>query len=559
MAADRRDYGSAVSDFWRARRRANLREVARTLARSNHPLMNFEDVRRKLRAVESPQQQLVEVPLDAIVGSVGRYNDFTREFLPRQDSDEGRWAGVRLAMTGDIGVPPIELYRIGDAYFVKDGNHRVSVARQLGNRVIQAYVTPLTTRVPLAPNTSPDELIIKAEYADFLEATRLDELRRGADLTVTVPGQYERLLEHIVDHRYYMGLDEERDITWEEAVTHWYDVVYLPAVEAIERHGLLSGFEGRTATDAYLWLGEHRGKLWRDLGFSLPPETIAGGMARAAALTPAGRQKLLDEARTGAADAALYRDILVGLPGAEPKAGRTAGAPVGPEAEPGVAAFHQALALARREHARLYVLQIVTGGSGPQRAAAEHLQGELAGLAATAGVAAQFVFDEGRPVEELLERSTWSDLVVVPNHPTLRGLVRRCRRPLLLAGGTTASMRHLLLAFDGGRRSEEAMFHAAWLCLTAGAQLVVATVAATDTAGERVLDKARAYLEANGVEATYLVERGGIAERLVAAAEAHGCDTIMLGSYKYSAWLETVLGGVPDEVIGRAEQNVFIV
>jgi len=104
-----------------------------------------------------------------------------------------------------VGLPPIEVYQIGEVYFVQDGNHRVSVAYQLGARYIQAYVTEVQTRVPLTPDVQPVDLILMAEYADFLEGTRLDELRPGADLRTSIPGQYQALSEHIDVHRYYMG------------------------------------------------------------------------------------------------------------------------------------------------------------------------------------------------------------------------------------------------------------------------------------------------------------------------------------------------------------------
>ena len=128
----------AVQDFLRARRRAGLTEVLAVLSGREAPLLSYDEVRRRLHAVETPTQKLEDVPLDAIVGSVGRTQDFTREFLPRSDADKARWVGVRVAMTGLSGTPPVDLYRIGDAYFVRDGNHRVSVARQLGAKFIQA-------------------------------------------------------------------------------------------------------------------------------------------------------------------------------------------------------------------------------------------------------------------------------------------------------------------------------------------------------------------------------------------------------------------------------------
>src|SRR5690606_30195065 len=253
---------TAAYDFQRARRRAALRSVvARLLGASDQRLLPYEEVRRRLRAVEGSGATLQDVPLDAIVGSVGRYQDFTREFLPLVDEDKPRWVGVRLAMTGMEGVPPVELFRIGDAYFVKDGNHRVSVARQLGAKTINAYVTPVYSRVPLGPDADAEAIALAGSYAAFLEETGIDQLRPGVDLRLTEPLRYPSLLEHISVHRYFMGIDEDRPVSWEEAVAHWYDTVYLPVAEAIREHDLLARFEGRTVTDLYLFLSDHRARL----------------------------------------------------------------------------------------------------------------------------------------------------------------------------------------------------------------------------------------------------------------------------------------------------------
>ena len=184
-----RNFVAAIHDFQHARSKAALQEIMARLTGKSADLLSYEDVRRKLKARGRVAQRLEEVPLDAIVGSVGRYADFTRSFLPRQDSDQERWAKVKVAVTGLGGLPPIDVYQIDQAYFVLDGNHRVSVARQVGATHIQAYVTEVRTRVPLSPDVQPDDLILKGEYADFLERTRLDELRPEADLSVTVPGQ----------------------------------------------------------------------------------------------------------------------------------------------------------------------------------------------------------------------------------------------------------------------------------------------------------------------------------------------------------------------------------
>jgi len=209
----------AIEDFHRARRKAALNALLGLLTRSEQQLFSYEEVRRKLRATTERDRGRQEVPLDKIIGSVGRYRDFSRDFLPLFDNDLQRWAQVRMAVGGSRGLPPIEVYQIGEGYFVKDGNHRVSVARQLGAKTIEAYVTEVKTKVPLSPLDKPDDLILKAEYADFLTRTRLDELRPSANLRLTAPGQYPVLLEHIEVHRYFMGLDFKRDISYDEAVS----------------------------------------------------------------------------------------------------------------------------------------------------------------------------------------------------------------------------------------------------------------------------------------------------------------------------------------------------
>jgi nucleotide-binding universal stress UspA family protein len=563
MADGVRDLSSAVHDFWRARRRANLREALSFLRGSRDELLSYDDVRRRLRAVEEPATKLEDVPLDAIVGSVGRYNDFTRGFLPRQDSDKDRWAGVRVAMTGLEGVPPIEVYRLGDAYFVKDGNHRVSVARQLGAKYLQAYVTPVHSRVKLEADFEPDDLIIKAEHADFLLETRLDELRSAADLTVTVPGQFEKLLEHISVHRYFMGIDQDRSIPYPEAVVHWYDEVYLPVVESIRYNGLLRGFPGRTETDLYLWLSEHRGTLEEELGWSLPSETVAQGVAEEVS---GERRQLSKERREHALRAALGQgpelericaDVLVALPGSMPAAQR---------------ALEQALVVARRESSRLYGFHVVEEGSGSvvdrspvdghsSEPGLRELRSVFAERCRKAGVPAQFAVAEGRPQELLLERATWSDLVVTAlarddsGQITLtaghRSFLRRSPRPVLTVCGEATGLERALLAYDGGTRAHAALFITAYIAAKWGTPVVVLTVGEHDPAGGSPLEEARSYLESYGIDATYVAARGRVGSTIVEVAREHGCDTVLMGSYKYNRWLESMLGGVLEEVIRR--------
>src|SRR6476646_1616879 len=108
---------AAIHDFRRARGQAKLSTIIGRLIGRPSGLLSFDEVKHKLKGSISGGRRLEDVPLDAIVGSVGRYTDFNRQFLPRNDSDEQRWARVKAAIEGQTGVPPIELYRIGNAYF----------------------------------------------------------------------------------------------------------------------------------------------------------------------------------------------------------------------------------------------------------------------------------------------------------------------------------------------------------------------------------------------------------------------------------------------------------
>ena len=171
-------YNSAVEDFKRARRAAAMQQMMARLTGKSADLLAYDDVCRYVSASDEVKQGVREIPLDAIVGSVGRYQDFTRTFWPKNDSDEERWVSVKTAVNDMAGMPPIDVYKVGDVYFVIDGNHRVSIARQLGTDSITARVTEVNLRVPLSLDDDPDEIICKARYAEFLDQTNLDILRR---------------------------------------------------------------------------------------------------------------------------------------------------------------------------------------------------------------------------------------------------------------------------------------------------------------------------------------------------------------------------------------------
>lgn len=253
----------ADEKFRDAQWRAFIRDILAILTRreSTSSLLSFEEIRSHLRTLEERPRGTQLIPIDQIVGSVGRYRDFTREFLPRQGVDRERWKWLDVAINRLQDIPPIEVYQIGDVYFVKDGNHRVSVARANGFTHIEAIVTEIRTRVPFTPDMDPQEFILREEYAAFLERTHLDKLRPEQNIVFSTPGRYDELLEHISVHRYYLGIEQNREIPYEEAVISWYDNVYRPAVEVIRCRGILRYFPGRTEADLYVWVIKYLGYL----------------------------------------------------------------------------------------------------------------------------------------------------------------------------------------------------------------------------------------------------------------------------------------------------------
>lgn len=258
---------AADRDYSRARVKAFWSEIWGTLTgRRQEDLLRFEDVQRSLRLRGQRNLGLQNIPLEKIVGTVGRYNDFTRSFLPRKTVNQERWKRISALARGSLGFPPIEVYKVGEAYFVIDGNHRVSVARQLDMPTIEAYVIELPTPIIIDENTTSDELSLKAEQAEFLSFTRLNVLRPDSDVLLTESGLYPQIIHHIEGHRYFKGLDEDRSIDWDEAVTSWYDNVYMPMIKSIRDHNILEEFPNRTEADLYVWLMHHQSALYETYG-----------------------------------------------------------------------------------------------------------------------------------------------------------------------------------------------------------------------------------------------------------------------------------------------------
>lgn len=251
------DLKRAEEDYHRVRRGAWWRDVLAKFAGRSNQLLSYQQVKDALQLGGPIYRGVRQVPVAQIVGSVDRYRDFDEGFMPAQDRTAQRWQSVARAYYQDIDLPPVRLYKVGDAYFVIDGHHRVSVAREQGVDFIDAEVQEVISRVPVGADVRSEDLRVLHEYRRFLDRTHLDQLRPEQRIRFTVAGGYDRLLEHIAMHRVFMQLADRRDVSEAEAVTHWYDTVYAPLIATIREHDALKEFPGRTESDLYLWIVEH--------------------------------------------------------------------------------------------------------------------------------------------------------------------------------------------------------------------------------------------------------------------------------------------------------------
>jgi len=267
------------SDFERARQKAFIRDLVSAVNRRPNDLIPFHEFRKRLSPEGESYRGMQTVPVHQIIGSMDRFEDFDRTFLPRRKNTQGRWTNIDRAFYEDVRLPPIQLYKVGDIYFVKDGNHRVSVARERGVEFIDAEVIEGHARVPLSSRMSPAELLLQAEYAEFLRRSDLDRLQPDHDIRPTALGRYDVILDQIELHRSWLSSIWDRPATMAEAVNDWYTYIYMPIIQIVRDRGVLEEFPHLTEADIYLWVMNHRHVLEEREGHDVGPEESANAYA----------------------------------------------------------------------------------------------------------------------------------------------------------------------------------------------------------------------------------------------------------------------------------------
>lgn len=564
-------YNTAVEDFKRARRSAAMQNMMARLTGESADLVAYDDVCRAIKSSDEVIQGIYEIPLDAIVGSVGRYQDFTRAFWPKNDSDEERWVRVKTAVNDMVGMPPIDVYKVGEVYFVIDGNHRVSIARQIGSDTITARVTEVPLRVPLSADDNPDEIICKARYAEFLEQTNLDVLRPQADLMLTFCGQYYQLLDQIEAHSELLAQKGE---VFDEAtaVCRWYDDVYLPVLRHIQAQGIMRLFPERTSADMYILFSERRAELESALGWEIEPETAVSQLVTDEIEKPKGLAGWLQslvptefvegpkpgrwrEFQATREMGRLFADYLVGLRGSDTD----------------WVMLDEVIRLAKRDNDRLLGLHVVPDASELDNTAVKEIRDRFMQTCADAGLVGEFAAEVGSVSDTIVKRAAFADLVVLnlthPPGPQPRErlgnrfsqLVQRCPRPILaVPSHAKIRMERLLLAYDGSPKADEALFVAAYLATRWPLSLTVVTVETEHTSVD-ALERARTYLSENVVkEATYVLGQRPIAEAVLETAVAHNIDYLVMGGFGFRPMMHLMLGSTVDTILRRFKHPMLI-
>ena len=573
---------TAIHDFYEAHRKASLQTILSKIKGESADLLSYDEILKHLRMKGQTDRGRSEIPLNKIIGSVGRYTDFTRDFLPRNVSDSNRWASVRMATESLSGVPPIEVYKVGDSYFVRDGNHRVSVARMNGQESIDAFVTEVFTRVPLTGEMDLDALIIKEEYAQFLEKTRLDKLsKEPVDLTVTAAGVYEKLLDHIQVHHYYLGLDQKKEIPYENAVLDWYENYYLPVVDIIRERGLLKDFPQRTETDLYIWMLEYRSDLEKELGWKIDTDTAATTLVERFSrntkfnlrrfwfwledrLVP---EQLEYGPKTGSWRAkrrilakkniSLFRNILVAMQ----------------DNDLSRETYEQAIWIAKREGSRISALHLVENEEAKESQEVENIRNHFNWRLREEGLEGSLAVEIGTANRKIVERAVYTDMVVVhlqhaPGTQAFsklrsgfRTLIRRCAAPLLVVPQQMRPIRRILLAYDGSEKAKEANYIAVYLARHWDVDLYVLTTFIGQTMKKEMneaFQDSKRYVIEHYIRPHAHMREGQTGETILAFAKEKNIDMILLGSYGSGPLKEIMSGSTVDYVLETVTIPVLI-
>ena len=260
-------------DFSKARNKALFNEIQHFLNPDEATLISFSDIKKLLKPKNETYLGMKTVPVNLIVGSESRYQDFDNRFFPKRMHLKTRWEHIDMAHLKDINLPPTSLYELGGVYFVRDGNHRVSVAKAKGIEFIDGEVVSLQSEIKLNPGDSLAKMtkqVINYEKRVFYSETSFGDITDFWGLDFSVPGQYDVIYNHILTHKYYINMNIADEIPIEKAILSWFLTVYLPVIKVIEKSHTMAYFKGRTKSDMYVYIIKYWDEIKTKFGNSYP-------------------------------------------------------------------------------------------------------------------------------------------------------------------------------------------------------------------------------------------------------------------------------------------------
>ena len=252
----------AQFDYSRARRRQVLSQLSRRLRRQPGDvdlILPFDEVVEALGRAGERYVGMESIEIDSVVGTVGRNRDFDRAFRPVSGRTRTRWERIANAQRRGQDMPPISVYRIGDMHFVRDGHHRVSVARAHGLSHIDAYVTEVRTLVGAEGTITTGDLPVKSHERHFFERVPLPWGAR-ADIALTDPWRYAELAEGVEAWGFRTMQGSGELLARDEVAQLWLEEEYRPVVGMMREEDLIG--DG-TETDSYLRVASERYRLLR--------------------------------------------------------------------------------------------------------------------------------------------------------------------------------------------------------------------------------------------------------------------------------------------------------
>lgn len=269
------------SDFSKARNKAFINELQHLLNPDETKMISFSQMKKFLKPQNETYIGMKTIPISKIVGSEGRYKDFDNQFLPKNSFMKERWEHVDEAVIKDIVLPPISVYELGGLYFVRDGNHRVSVAKSKGVEFIDADIISLQTEIRLYPVRTLAGMIkqiVAWEKKNFYFETSFGDITDSWVLDFSTPGQYDIIYQHILTHKYFINQGKPDEISMEDAITSWYNTVYMPVIRTIEKHKIKKYVKGTTESDLYVWIITFWDELKHKIGDEIPLDSLVSDL-----------------------------------------------------------------------------------------------------------------------------------------------------------------------------------------------------------------------------------------------------------------------------------------